>query len=487
MDHKKHFAAVLRSLAANNLDIEYLVGDNPKRSFFRDALCHSARFGCEYCFQCGINFCSKHDKENRDYIEKLLKKKQNILNQIDDLDPETDHEQIETLNSMLENVVEAHTMAKKKHYSSHIVWPANTMGGELRTKEKILEIVEQIEAGNDLTPQERKGIKGRSLMLDIDGFDFVIAIPTEYMHCVCIGTTKRLIELTFSVGENRTRNLKTPLASPTLFNEIMKTIKMFKEFSRRARKLDLSVIKAQELRNILLFYFPVVTKCVKENEKEVRAWELLAFMIRACILPENEYENVNVNHIKYCQKNFYSTYEQNYGSVNCTYSIHVVASHLFSMRSLGPFTETSAFPFEAFYAELRNSFQPGTVSVVKQMLQNVLLKRILSNHVCEEKIYLSAKDTALECNSLIYVFENSKHSIFKIKSIENDNLICNQMGNYDIKLPCTPMLDWSSVGVYEKGGLSDVETIVDRNNVAGKVMKVDKYLITCPNNILREK
>ena len=374
---------------------------------------------------------------------------------------------------------------KKK--GSHIVWPANTIGGEKRTKEKILHIVEQLEAGNELTPSERKGVKGRSLLLDIENFDLVSQVPTEYMHLSSLGVVKRLLELCFSVGENRQRATKRALTSPDQFNEKMKNIKIFKESNRRIRKMDLAVFKAQELRNTLIFFFPIVTQCLVKYEKEVKTWEVLAFMIRACILPEVEYENVNFNSIQYCQNAFYTTYENVFGTQNCTYSIHVLSSHLPDMRALGPLTETSAYRFEAFYGELRRAFQPGTVSVVKQMFQSVLLKRLLSKHVCNEKIYLREKDTAMECNSMIYVYENNTHVIYKIKSIDGDNLLCNQMGNHDANFQSSHMLNWSSVGVYRRGGMSSVDVTVKRDQVAGKVLKVDKYFVTCPVNILREK
>ena len=395
--------------------------------------------------------------------------------------------QKENLQTIMKHLDNAETLAKKKNRCSHIVWPASTAQGELRTKEKILDIVERIEAGDELSNMEKKGIKGRSILLNLDYFDYVCAMPAEYMHLLSFGVVKRLLQLTFSVTDSRTRIIERPLISPAIFNDLMQCVKMFKEFSRRARKLDLAVMKAQELRNLVLFYFPLVTKSLGDSHKEIKVWEMLAYMIRACILPENEYSGVNVNHIKYCQKNFYNMYEQLYGEKNCSYSIHVLAAHLLLIRALGPLTETSAFRFENFYGELRRSFQPGTVSVAKQMLQNVMLKRILSKHICQETIYLRAKDTPLECNSLIYVYENSKHLVYKIKSIDNDHLTCNQLGNHEVNMPFTNMLNWSAVGVYRKGGLSSVNEIINRENVAGKVMSVKKLFLTCPINVLREK
>ena len=408
--------------------------------------------------------------------------------QISDLDEVEDSIQIESLKSIVKDLDEAEKMGKKQRVSSHIVWPANTMNGEPRTKEKTLEIVEKIESGQEMSASEKKGIKGRSLLLDLDYFDYVLSIPTEYMHLLSFGVVKRLLELCFSVGESRPRITKRPLTPPHEFNELIKNTKMFKECSRRGRKLDLSVMKAQELRNVVIFFFPFITQCLHGNDKEIKLWEMLAFMVRACILPEEEFESVNVNSIKYCQKSFYIIFQQLFGEQNCTYSIHVLASHLLQIRSQGPLTETSAFIFESFYGKLRNAFRPGTMSVVKQMMQTIMLKRILAKHVCSESIFLRVKETAMECNSLIYVYESQQHVIYKIKEIQEKNhLICNRLGNHEIVLENTHMLNWSSVGVYKKGGLSSIDIIVPRKNVAGKVMKVGKYLITCPVNILREK
>ena len=485
---QEQLSFVLNSIEAYNLIIQAIIADNPKRAFFRNSLQHSAKNGCEYCFESGVPFKLTVEFDSASFVKNIQNQKTMIRERISGLNEDEDFEQIQSLQSILKDLDEAEKVGKKQRVSSHIVWPSKTMNGEARTKEKIIDIVERIEAGEDMSLSEKKGIKGRSLLLNLDYFDYVNSITTEYMHLVPLGVVKRIIELTFSTGENRSSNLKRPLIPTEVFNELIKNTKVFKEFSRRIRKLDLSVIKAQELRNILIFYFIFVKQCLQGHDKEIKLWEMMAFMVRACLLPEEEFENVNVNSIKYCQKSFYVLYQQLFGERNCTYSIHVFASHLLQIRSQGPLTETAAFRFEAFYAELRKAFQPGTLSPVKQMMQSVFLKRILSKHVCCENIYLRAKDTCLESNSLIYVYDKNVHVIYQIKSIEeNDTLICNQLGNHEVDFPCTSMLNWASVGVYRKGGLSSVNVTVPRKLVAGKVMKVDKYLLTCPINVLREK
>ena len=132
---------------------------------------------------------------------------------------------------------------------------------------------------------------------------------------------------------------------------------------------------------------------------------------------------------------------------------------------------TSAFSFESFYAELRHSFTPGTMSPVKQMLEKVILRRALSHHCCETSIFLSAKNTQLECNNLFYTFSNNTHNMYLIESVDehdNDVLNCYVQGRYVCHFPETPDLNWSSVGVYKLGGLSDEIVQVNKSCVKGK-------------------
>lgn len=252
VDDYEQFRMVLEDLKQNGLKIDCCVGDNPKRSFMRNSLQAAGKICCEYCFESGVQ-CVHKEEKNVDYIKKLEEQKLTLISEIDSLHPVNDTDQIEALNKILDNLKETEKIVKQKK-TSHIVWPSSTMNGEMRTREKIVEIVEKIESGTELTAFEKKGIKGRSLLLDIEDFDYVLQLPTEYMHLVSLGVVKRLLELTFSVGENRYRVTKRPLTSPNLFNDLMKYIKVPREFSRRARKLDLAVLKAQELRNLLIFF-----------------------------------------------------------------------------------------------------------------------------------------------------------------------------------------------------------------------------------------
>lgn len=487
IDDHKQFEKYLRDLNANSIIISHFIADNPKRAKIRQCLNHQALFACEYCFAKEARFTSKKCRKGNSYMNSaVLEKMKKIEGK--EKDPDT----LKVIRKIMKDLKEDTNNGKERQMT---VWPTSTADKQLRTKENMLEItsiIEEHQLNEDedkdpLTRDEVKGVVGKSLLLDYDNFDFVHSVPTEYMHLGCLGVVKRLTELTFNVGLNRPRITNRKLSSTQKFNSLMAKTLSLEEFSRRCRDLDFSVYKAEEFRNLSLFYFPNVLECLEKNDREREVWLYLTFMMRACVLPDSEYASVNVNQIKLACKKFYKLYEQLFGEENCTYSIHVLCCHLLQMRFSGPLTETSAFIFESFYGELRNSFTPGTPATLKQMFQSVMLKRALSHHCCEKSTKITNYDTGLKCDSLVYTYTNDNVHMYKVTDIVNDVAICNPQGKFICEFPNTSELSWASVGVFQKGPTSRELVHVPHNSIAGKVIKVGSYLITCPNNVLKEK
>lgn len=210
-------------------------------------------------------------------------------------------------------------------------------------------------------------------------------------------------------------------------------------------------------------------------------------MVRACVIPDNEYNNLDPNAIPYCDKHFYELYEKLFGVRNCSYNTHTVGSHMPEIRTHGPLTLTSAFGFESFYGELRHSFVPGTISPMKQALQKVMLKREIAPHCCKSPIFFSTKESAMECNSYIYTYIENAYQLYKIQSIDNTDFECCKVGKFPTIFPETPTLNWEKVGVFQAGGISEDTVIIRKEDIAGKVVKVDEFFITCSNNVLEEK
>ena len=366
----------------------------------------------------------------------------------------------------------------------------------------IRRIADQIVQHGPLERDVAKGITGRSHFLDQPHFNMISDTPAEYMHSSCLGLVKRVVELTFRVGENRERVTKRKLSDPQLFNVYIASVQVVREFGRRCRNLDFSVYKAQEYRNIVIFFFPLVIKCIDPMyTEEIKLWYNMVFMIRACVLPNSEFRSLPDKLISNACDNFYRLFQKLYGKKNCSYSVHVVPSHLLQIRGAVPLTFRSAFKFESFFAEMKNLYVPGTPSTIKQILQNSYMKRFIEHHVCEKTIFYDCEKKpvegktfipGLENNHLIYTTnEDNKHTFYVIKELIEDNsdsFICIKQGKFQFKNELTPNINWSQVGVYKLGPtLNEESFVIHRDEICGKVLKVDNLLITCPLNVLQEK
>ena len=449
-DEQRQIKLILEDINQNELMIHCAIFDKVKRSVAQCIMGATAYYPCEYCE------CSAH----------LL----------------TD---------------------SQRPQKKQLVWPYDTRKGKLRTVNSIRIIADKIdENGGPLQRHEAKGITGRSHFLDQPRFNIIMNIPVEYMHSTCLGLGKRVVELTFRVGEHRERVTKRKLSDPQMFNILISSVQVVREFGRRCRNLDFSVYKAQEFRNIIIFFFPIVIKCIEpEYTEEIKLWYYFAFMIRACVIPNSEFRTLPDQLITNATDNFYRLFQKLYGKKNCSYSVHVVVSHLLLIRGTQPLTFRSAFKFESFYGEMRNMYVSGTMSTTKQILKNCYMKRAVEYHTCEKTIFYDRKKKpvdgkpfhpGLEDNSLIYTTdENNNHTFYVIVDFiedDNDSFICIKQGKFQFKTGLCPNIPWNQVGVYKLGPtLNEEQFIINRADVCGKVLKVDKLLITCPLNVLHEK
>ena len=473
INQQDQFRDFVQNILENKGEIEQFVGDNLKRSTAKNFLCHSAAYACDYCLARAVGSKGKDiSLATKTKLKKICQKLKNV-----------NHANLSAIEKELAKAEKDLKCSKRRR----LVWPFSTFDGPPRTSQNIQETVEQIEERGKLPLDEAKGVIGKSALTMIPNFSLVRDAPTEYLHSTCLGVGKRLLELTFKIGETRSRVTKRKLSNPDLFNNLMKQVKVNRECSRRSRELDLGVMKGQELRNVIIFFFPLTIECIEENNKERRLWLQFAYMIRSCIIPTKEFKNIPVSEIYETCKNFYKLYESLFRDSNCTYNTHVVCSHLLEMRVHGPLTMTSAFGFESFYGEIRHSFTPGTQSTLKQIFQKILLQRTLGHHCCESKIYYSAKDTPLESNSLIYCYKDLTHKFYKIVAVRKNYVVCVKQGRQEHSFPDLPNLNWAKVGVYKKGLITDEKVIIQKKNIDGKAMLVQDLLITSPNNILREK
>ena len=340
-----------------------------------------------------------------------------------------------------------------------------------------------------LSNEEKEGVMGYSPFMDYPEFDFIDGFPVEYLHHVCLGVTKRMLELSFAIGDSRKRNTKRKLSSPNLYNRKMAIQKVVSEFGRRGRNMDFKVMKGEEFRNLLLFFFPFVLDSIADNTRDAKLerklWITYVFQIRAYVLPDEEFVNVSSDKLDYCMNEFATLFEHLYGTSNSSYNIHMM-SHLKKIRKRGKLTDTSTFKHESYYGEMRRSYVSGTASTGKQILKNAYVRRAIPHVNCRKPLKFSPKETSRSCDKFIYIYNNGSYNFFVIKSLLQDgSMLCVKHGKRIYKTP-EVSLDWSSIGVFLKSGESDLEKILWPHEITGKAMVVDKLIITCPTNVLQE-
>ena len=113
MDSLKDFRKLIHELHENGCKICFFIGDNPKRAIARNALQFNALYPCEYCFQRGTNI-KNCDPDTAQKQRNLLSPISILTEKIEQLNPDEDADEIETLNAIKEGILSSLREFKKK-------------------------------------------------------------------------------------------------------------------------------------------------------------------------------------------------------------------------------------------------------------------------------------------------------------------------------------------------------------------------------------
>lgn len=137
-------------------------------------------------------------------------------------------------------------------------------------------------------------------------------------------------------------------------NELLLQNKALEEFSRRARELDApQSVKAEELKYLVLAYFPTVAAAIgRERAAEYEMWLITALLCKAYIIPGDcplSQEQLRAHH-----ERFIDLFEKTMGKSNVSYNVHIWSHAPLIRERNGPLTEFSAFYNESSYAFVRD-------------------------------------------------------------------------------------------------------------------------------------
>lgn len=193
---------------------------------------------------------------------------------------------------------------------------------------------------------------GASCMIAAEEFDLVNGFVIDYMHCVLLGLTKKLLDLWFN-SKNHLEPYYIRKRNQENFDEGLCSIKPSSAIGVRPQSIfNRNNYKAKNYRALLLFYL----RCCLSgylDKKLIDHFQLLSSAIY--ILLKEKITNDEINEAEKKLHEFVKSFEIFYGQHNVTMNLHLLQHISESVRHCGPLWSNSAFSFESNNGELIRS------------------------------------------------------------------------------------------------------------------------------------
>jgi len=190
--------------------------------------------------------------------------------------------------------------------------------------------------------------RGETPLVNIPHFGHVTNVPLDYMHLVCLGVVKKLINLWFEGPLNVRIRSSVEKEISFKINEIRSYIPI--EFQRKPRPLnEYKHWKAVEFRTFLLYIGPIVLK----NKISMDTYQhFLTLHVAITILCSRELTEEHLLYAKNLLEHFVITFKIIYGVHNLSHNVHGLIHLAKDCEMYGSLDAFSAFRFENHMQQL---------------------------------------------------------------------------------------------------------------------------------------
>ena len=221
----------------------------------------------------------------------------------------------------------------------------------------------------EATPSDPvKGVKGMSLADMLPTFDTVRGTVTDYMHSVCQGVVRLMVDLWVDSkhhGEEYYIGQKVKLV-----DERLQLISPPSEMHRSPRSLSQRHFwKASEWRAFILYSLVILQGVLPACY--LNHFFLFVYGIYTLLGDSISVESIALSEL--CLTKFVIKMEELYGLSKCKFNVHCLTHLAHCVRDCGPLWATSTFTFESHNHVLLNLFH-GTQCVPQQISHMFLLK-----------------------------------------------------------------------------------------------------------------
>jgi len=251
--------------------------------------------------------------------------------------------------------------------------------------------------------------------------DCISAFPLDYMHLVCLGAVRRIMQFWKKGG----RLVKLSSRQVLQISEKLVALRSFipSDFVRRPRSLmELDRWKASEFRQFLLYTGPVVLKPVLEPNL-YKHFLSLSVSISIMLMQDNDAREQYLEYACKLLHHFVANSERMYGENFLVYNIHGLLHLGDDARFFrAPLDEFSSFPFENYLQTLKrliHSTSNPIVQVVKRLHEYEAVQCSLT------KTDVPVKQLKLGVNGRDSVVFLKNGRFAEIVDKTGDHMVCN--------------------------------------------------------------
>lgn len=227
----------------------------------------------------------------------------------------------------------------------------------------------------------------------IPNIGLVTNVPLDYLHLVCLGVMKKLLNLWCSDRLSvRLQFRKVKLIS----DKLEKLVKPYTpiEFQRKPRGLMFfRQWKATEFRQLLLYSGPVIFKSILSPDI-YNNFLVLHFAITLLISKKFCFQENYLEYAENLLKHFVTSFRLIYGKHHVSHNVHGLLHLVDDVRHFGPLDTFSSFRFENFMQKLKVLIKKDDkpLQQIAKRLQEIDIYGIKSQHNKNIQVKISLKN-----------------------------------------------------------------------------------------------
>ncbi|CAG9769997.1 unnamed protein product [Ceutorhynchus assimilis] len=298
---------------------------------------------------------------------------------------------------------------------------------------------------------------GISPLLNLD-IDMVNIFPIDYMHNVCLGVMKKL--LNSWVGGNLNVRLPTRLVT-FISNRLVNCVSFIPgEINRKPRPLsELPKFKATEFRTFLLYTGIVVLKDIVSAP--IYNHFLLFHTGIILLMSENNLSREkNCENSKRIFETFISHGQKLYGPEFPIYNIHVLSHLPDDVLKFGSLDSFSAFPFENYLGNIKSLVRSSTKPLQQICRRIIELESVNTCTILNHEVKLEFEHYNGPCSS------NQLSKKFRKLSLKNNFFTIHSYSKAD---------SYCFTNAY----VIQIENLIRENNDNNEIKIIGRYFTSC--------